>query len=105
MVSKINEAGMHLFRYLAGSAAVILLCCFLLFYMDKDTKSFAQLFTRQNLAALLIYFFPTWMICYFFYRFFRKRQNKDSFALALGLGIPVSFTVVIITLLILMNRI
>lgn len=78
----------------------VILACAALFSLDKDTHSFADLFKPVNLAALVIYFTPTFLIsvCLYIY-FLRKNNKKKSIVLALVTGIPVGFILVICVLL------
>lgn len=91
-------------QYHLISALIIVLLCFCLFSVDKDTHSISDLFKPGNLVALLIYFVPTWLLCYALYKMFERRNNKNSFALALGIGIPGGFAIVIIVLSFAMGR-
>jgi chromate transport protein ChrA len=84
---------------------VILLTCWLLFYIDHETHSIADLFTIGNLVAVLIYFVPTFLICLLFMALLMKRKNNhNSLTLALITGIPVGFTIVILLLMWKMGR-
>src|SRR5689334_5744883 len=91
-------------RYSFFSGAIILAVCLSLFYLDYETKTFFDLFNSGNLIALGIYFLPVHVICFLLYNIFRKRNNKNSFALALCLGIPVGLILVIGTLAFYMSR-
>lgn len=86
------------------SALIILLFCFGLFYLDKDTKNFFYLFKPGNLIALIIYFIPTYLLCFSLYKILERRNNKNSFILALSIGVPVGFILVIVTLSFFMGR-
>ena len=90
--------------YYLLSALFILLLCFGLFYIDKDTKSIADLFKPGNLVALMLYFFPVWLLCFLLYSLFRTKNQKHRAAMALGIGIPVGFAAVIRVLSYLMGR-
>jgi len=77
-------------------ALLVLLACFTLFSLDKDTHSFTDLFRPGNLFALVFYFTPTFLICLFFFIHFSKKRNRMiSLILSLLTGIPLSFTLVI----------
>ena len=91
-------------HYTVG-AVIVLFSCFLLGYIDHETKSVADLFKPSNLFALILYFVPTYAISMLLYNLFQRRNNKNSLALALVVGIPVGFTVVVVTLALAMGRI
>lgn len=74
-------------------AISILLMCLLLFSLDRETHSFADLITPGNLLALLIYFLPTYIISLIFYTFFVKKYNsKTSIVLAIVSGALIGFS-------------
>ncbi len=77
-------------------AISILLMCLLLFSLDRETHSFADLITPGNLVALLIYFIPTYIISLLFYTFYVKKYNRrKSMVLAIVSGALVGFFLVI----------
>jgi len=80
------------------SIPVILLFCLALFSLDHETQSVGDLFTPGNLVALMLYFFPTWLICSLLYTLFLKLNNKNSFAWSLVLGIPAGFLLMVLIL-------
>jgi hypothetical protein len=80
------------------SVPVILLFCFGLFWLDHETQSIADLFKPGNLVALMLYFFPTWLICSLLYTLFQKWNSKNSFAWSLVLGIPAGFALMVLVL-------
>ena len=85
-------------------AVAILLSIFLLFSLDKDTHAFSDLLKPGNLAALVVYYLPTFLICFLLFRYFiRKQKGSRSALLSLSIGIPLSFVLVISALLILKN--
>lgn len=90
-------------RY-ATIALIVLLSCAGLFWLDRETHSFADLVKRENWAAWIFYFVPTYALCALLFSFFENRNNKNSFALALIIGMPVGFAIVIVTLMYLMGR-
>jgi len=86
--------------YWLGSSFLVLFCCLVLFWLDKDTKAFTDLVQPGNLVALIIYFLPTFLLCSLLYYLFNKRMSWDnSFVLAHFIGIPVGFAGVILLLL------
>lgn len=85
-------------------AVVTLVSIFLLFSLDKDTHVFSDLFKPGNLAALVVYYLPTFFICLLLFRYFvYKQKGSRSTLLSLTIGIPLSFALVIIALLMLKN--
>lgn len=85
-------------------AGVTLLSILLLFSIDKDTHSFSDLLKRGNIAALVVYFLPTFLICLALFRYFiYKQKGSRSLTLSLSIGIPLSFVLVISALLTLKN--
>ncbi len=90
--------------YYLVSALIILMLCFGLFYLDKDTKSIVDLFKPGNLVALMLYFFPVWLLCFMLYSLFRLKKQKHRVIMALGIGVPVGFAAVILALSYLMGR-
>lgn len=85
---------------LALLAIIIAACCFALGYIDHETKRFSDLLTAQNLFALFIYFLPTFFVCGFLKVYFLKKHSMlRSLALSLAIGVPLTFTLVIILLL------
>lgn len=91
-------------QYYLLSALTILLACFGLFSIDKDTHSLYDLFKPGNLVALTLYFVPTYLVCYALYSMFGRRGRKNRTSLALILGIPVGFMLVIVILSYMMGR-
>lgn len=83
---------------------IILICCLFLFSLDKDTHSIADLFKPGNFFALLLYFFPSYLISYFFYYLFRKSNNKNATLWSLVLGIPSGVFIVVVLLSFWMGR-
>lgn len=74
----------------------VLLACWGLFYLDHETRSFADLFKIGNLIALAFYFIPAFFITFFlFVKFRQKKSQETSMLLAFAIGIPVSFALVI----------
>ena len=85
-------------------ALLILISCFTLFYLDKDIKTINQLFDHRILIPLVIYFTPTFLISFFLFRmFYKKNETMMSFILSLCIGLPAGFTLVIVILKILMH--
>ena len=78
---------------------VVILSTWLLFAIDKETHHFSDLLTPGNLAALVVYFTPTFLICLLFHHVLNmKMSNTKSLILSLTLGVPVSFTGIIYAL-------
>lgn len=85
-------------------AFVTLVSIFLLFSIDKDTHSVSDLFKPGNLGALIVYYLPTFLICFGLFRYFVYKQKESrSLTLSLTIGIPLSFVIVICALLMLKN--
>ena len=83
-------------------AVTVLAACWMLFALDKDTHNFADLLKPGNLVALAIYYLPTFLISIALLRLFARRGGSGrSIVLALIIGIPISFSGIIITLLLL----
>jgi hypothetical protein len=80
--------------------AFIILSTFALFTLDKDTHGIADLFTPSNLAALVLYVVPTFIICSLFLFLIKNRKRPSgSLLLSLALGIPVGYALVIIVMI------
>lgn len=84
---------------------VVILFCFGLFYIDKDTQHISDLFKPANLFALAIYFIPTYIICILLQGIFKNQPQQKRFFLVLGLGIPLGFIWVMVLLALNMGRI
>lgn len=98
-----NNAISYSKQYLS-IAVVTLVSIFLLFSLDKDTHAFSDLFKPGNLAALVVYYLPTFLICLSLFRYFiHKQKGSRSTLLSLTIGIPLSFAIVISALLMLKN--
>lgn len=81
-------------------ALIIAASCFLLGYIDHETHEFSDLLTAQNLAALTLYFLPTFIVCALLHSWFsKKRKVSDSILLSLVIGIPLTFALMIVLLL------
>lgn len=94
MVQTVQNARPTGIQYLITAAAV-LAACWLLFSLDKETHSFADLLTPGNLVALAIYFLPTYMLCCAMLDVFIRRHVAASMAKTLFIGIPSGFSIVI----------
>ncbi len=70
-------------------ALVILACCWILFSLDRETHSFFDLLKPGNLFVLLLYYTPTYAICYSLFRLFEFKDSKNSLLWSLLLGIPI----------------
>jgi hypothetical protein len=94
-MEKLKQNTSFIPQYLAIASAV-LVSCFLLFSIDKDTKQLSDLFKLGNLAALVLYFIPAFLMCLILFRSFVKRQGKgQSILKSLVIGIPIAFTLII----------
>ncbi len=75
---------------------VVLFSCFLLFLLDNDKGTIADIGKTSNLLGLLLYFVPTFLVSLFFdRRFSKKNDNVTSFVLSLVTAIPITFVLVI----------
>jgi hypothetical protein len=92
-------------KRISGSITLITLsACLLLFAIDKDTHSLSDLLKPGNLAALLLYFIPTYTISSLLHRVFaRKYREGKSLLLGMLIGVPLSF-ILIITLFLLLRH-
>ncbi|MBK9639505.1 MAG: hypothetical protein IPO63_17505 [Bacteroidetes bacterium] len=78
----------------------VLFATWLVFAIDKETHQFSDLLTPGNLAALVVYFIPTFLICMLFHHVLSmKISNTKSMFLSLLMGVPVSFAGIIYALL------
>ena len=84
-------------------ALAVLVFCWVLFWMDHETKQLADLLKPGNLAALALYYIPTFFINGFLYEFLKKMQMKRPLIFSLILGIPTGITLIICTLLFFKN--
>jgi len=81
-------------------SGIVLLACILLFSIDKDTHGFTDLLKPGNLAALVVYFTPTFLLSLFMFSFvFRNKHQSNRLMLSLITGIPAGFTLVICMML------
>jgi len=77
----------------------ILISCLFLFYLDYETTSVAMLFSLEMLVPLVLYFTPTFLVCYLLFRWLRRKNSaNDSLAIALIAGIPSAIALVIVVL-------
>jgi hypothetical protein len=87
-------------------ASAVLVSCFILFSIDKDTHSFTDLLRPGNLAVLVVYFFPAFATSSLLYRIVRRTRNwLDSLTMSVFVGIPVSFIITITVMAKLLGRI
>lgn len=84
--------------YLVASLIVVIIFCLLLGFIDRETKSIADLFNLGNILALLLYALPTYIICILFQQLLFKRNSKHFFLLAHVMGIPLGFAIVMLIL-------
>lgn len=83
---------MSRFSSIITLAFATLTLCWLLFAIDKDTHQFSDLLKPGNLAALVVYFTPTFLICLLIHHVLSiKLSNIKSIMLSLLLGVPFSF--------------
>jgi amino acid transporter len=59
-------------------AFLAILSCFLLFSVDKDTHSFNDLLKLGNLAALVVYFIPTFLVSIILLKYFSKKKPNGK---------------------------
>ena len=78
-------------------AFFVLTMCVLLFLLDYETTSILDVFRLDNLAALALYFIPTFLICLFLHGLF-IRGKKPALVYSLLIGIPLSFGMMILIL-------
>lgn len=96
--SKENSAKNHLFIGL-----FVLLSFWFLFWLDHETKQISNLFTSGNLAALVIYFLPTYLVTAFCYVFLVRSGSKKPLIFSLILGIPMGIALIICAFLVFKN--
>ncbi len=83
----------------ATIALSVLLAFLALFFMDEGTSALTDLFTPDNLMALIIYCTPTFVISFFLFKYLSKEMFKsESILLSLVIGIPLGFSMVILLL-------
>lgn len=82
-------------------AIAVLLSCWTLFWMDHETRHISDLFAPDNLAALALYFVPTFFISVFTFEFLKKNRIKRPLLLSFILGIPLGIAILLITFLLL----
>jgi len=86
-------------------ALIVLLACVGLGWLDKDTKHISDLAKADNLAGLAFYFVPTFILCLFTYKYFKKRNSTAvSIAKGVAVGIPL-WILSFITILVLWKQI
>ena len=81
----------------------VLLACWFLFWLDHETKQISDLFTSGNLAALAIYFLPTYLVTLFCYVFLVKSGSKKPLFFSLIMGIPMTIAIIICAFLVFKN--
>lgn len=80
-------------------ALATLAFCWLLFAIDKDTHHFSDLLKPGNLAALVVYFTPTFLVCLLLHHLMNKKlTTSNSLWVSLVLGVPFSFAGIIYVL-------
>ncbi len=85
--------------HFATLALSVLLAFLALFYMDEGTTALTDLFTPDNLLALILYCTPTFVISFFLFKYLSKEMYKsESIFLSLVIGIPLGFSLVILLL-------
>jgi hypothetical protein len=87
------------FSSLSIISFTVLIATWLLFAIDKETHQFSDLLSPVNLAALVVYFTPTFLVCLLLHHVLSmKMSSTKSMLLSLALGIPVSFAGIIYVL-------
>lgn len=79
-------------KYLLNGYLIILFICLILFYLDKDTNSVAQLFTPQMLFVLALYFTPIALLFSGLMLLFRKLHIKPVFTLSLVISLVLGLS-------------
>lgn len=80
------------FSSLSIISFTVLISTWLLFAIDKETHQFSDLLKPGNLAALVVYFTPTFLVCYLLYHVLSTiTTNVKSIGIALLAGVPISF--------------
>lgn len=78
-------------------ALCVFLACVALVAIDKDTKSWSDVFDPSNIVALFIYFTPTYILtCLLYPLFASKNTATKSISLSLIIGVPAGFTLIIL---------
>lgn len=80
-------------------ALAVLLSCWAVFWLDHETRQISDLFSPGNLAALVIYFVPTYLLSLLLFSYFSNSSSRNSVLLSLLLGIPTGIALVICTFL------
>ncbi len=86
------------------SFSAILICGLFLFSLDHETNSFSDLFKPQNLFSLALYSIPTLLICSLIKIWLDAKAREKTLLKSLLIGIPGGFTLMILTLGLLMGR-
>lgn len=82
----------------------VALTVLLLFYIDKDTKTFIDLLKPINIAAFIIYCIPTTLICFLFYKLFTRKYDKTkSTIFSILTGLPTCLTIIMLLFYIKLN--
>lgn len=82
----------NVYKSLFTIGSMVLISTWMLFALDKDTHQFSDLLKPGNLAALVVYFTPTFLICLLLFQIISKKfTNRKSIIVSLTLGIPISF--------------
>jgi hypothetical protein len=99
-INAINQSSQHVnFFSLFIISFTVLIATWLLFAIDKETHQFSDLLSPGNLAALVVYFTPTFLVCLLLHHVLSiKMSSTKSILLSLVLGFPVSFAGIIYVL-------
>ncbi|MDF1676193.1 MAG: hypothetical protein P1U44_10795 [Vicingaceae bacterium] len=82
--------------YYFFSALIVVLACFGLFYLDRETHSVTDLFQTGNLVVLVFYFIPTYILSCLLYILFQYLKSTKSVLLSLLIGIPLGFSLMML---------
>ncbi|MBP7245903.1 MAG: hypothetical protein KBA99_11445 [Bacteroidia bacterium] len=98
MYSRLNTKGSLSYSLLIMSVSICM-ATWLLFAIDKETHQFSDLLSPGNLAALVVYFTPTFLTCLLIHHLLSKKiSNTKSLVLSLVVGVPLSFLGIIFIL-------
>ena len=79
------------------SIAAIDMAFAILGLMDSDTQKWTDLLHTENVAGLLLYGIPTWLVCRWLYR---RWSNERSIwlrvCMSLAAGVPITFLTIVV---------
>ncbi len=79
------------------SIVAIAIAFALLGLMDSDTQKWADLLHTENIAGLLLYGIPTWLVCRWLYRrWANERSVWLRLCMSLVAGVPITFLAIIL---------